>query len=75
MFKQYLITGRSVEDTEFVNRFLWFISGWCALLDGLTTILSCGYLSFALSYGFSKWRLQRRINRREKMRKQNEALL
>ena len=58
---KYLITGKNADDPAWLNRLLWWVFGWCELLDGLTMVISAGYLCFDLSYAFSKWRIARRL--------------
>ena len=43
------------------NRLLWWVEGWCNLVDGISMILSAGFYSPLLANKFANWRLERAL--------------
>jgi len=58
-----LITGKNMEDSAIINRLLWWIDGWCELIDGLSVILSLGFIHPCLATRFSRYRLTKRVEK------------
>ena len=44
-----------------INRFLWWVEGWCNLIDGLCMILSIGFCCPLLAAKFINWRLSKAL--------------
>lgn len=59
-----LIVGKTEGDSRIKNRFLWWMHGWCALLDGIAMVLSLGFYDLNLTYSITKRRLRKRVQKK-----------
>lgn len=62
----FIIKGTIEGVNKYLNRFFWFIDGWCNLIDGIVIILTLGFVCSELTYKFSKFRMKYTLKKKNR---------